>query len=122
MRGSITLSELGSKTSGTLSYLDAGGEQTVVEITNSTRKVIQGIWLDMTNLTQNGEVILYYKVDGTNYREFDFVLWNAASDSPGLYFPGPMAIGEDLKVTYEEDADEGAARNIPYAIIYTKLE
>jgi hypothetical protein len=108
--------------SGTFSYLDAGGEQTVVEITTSTRIIIEGIWLDLTTITLNGTIKLYYKVDGTNYREFSSSAFTVATDSDGVYFDLNMGITEDFKVTYTESADEGAARAIPYSIIYRDIE
>lgn len=108
---------------GTFSYLDAGGEQDVIEITNSTRKIIDAIWVDTANLTNNGTFKIYYKVDGSNYRvlsnttTIDFSLsaaYNLLSTS--------IAITSDIKVTYEEASDEGAVRNIPYSVIYEVKE
>jgi hypothetical protein len=107
---------------GTLSYLDAGGEQTVVEITTATRIVINGIWLDLTNITQNGTIKLYYKIDGANYREFASYNFVVATDSDGVYISINAGMNSDFKVTYTEDADEGAARDIPYCIIYDARE
>ena len=107
---------------GTFSYLDAGVEQTIYELTNSTRKIINGIWLDLVNMTQNGTIKLYYKIDGTNYRVIDTVDYTVGVDSVGLLISGPISITEDFKVSYTEDSDEGADRNIPYTMIYEVKE
>lgn len=110
--------------SGTFSYLDAGSEQDVVELTNSTRKTIIAIWVDAINLTNNGTFKVYYKVDGTNYRE---LVANADTITSGTdeainLITGTLAITEDLKITYEEASDEGAARDIPFSVIYETKE
>ena len=107
---------------GTFSYLDAGAEQTVLELTPTTRKIVRSIWLDMTNLTQDGAVKLYYKIDGSNYREFEEYSFAVATDSDGFLIPLGIAITSDFKITYTEDADEGAARAIPYQVILENKE
>jgi hypothetical protein len=108
--------------SGTFSYLDAGGEQDVVVITTTTRKIIHGIWLDLVNMTQDGTVKCYYKVDGTNYREFNSQAFTVSTDSDGIYLSFNMGITNALKVTYTEGADETAARDLPYSVIYETKE
>jgi hypothetical protein len=108
--------------SGTLSYLDAGGEQTVVELTTTTRKVINGVWLDLVNMTQNGTIKAYYKIDGTNYREMSSSAFVVLTDKDGFYLSLNMGITNDFKVTYTEGVDEGAARDIPYSLVYRTIE
>ena len=108
--------------SGSFSYLDAGGEQVVVKITTTTRKTIQGIWLDLVNMTQNGTIKLYYKIDGATYREFDSFAFTVLTDSDGIYINLNMGITNDFEVRYTEGAEEGAARAIPYSIIYDTKE
>lgn len=103
--------------SGTYAYLDAGAEQTIKEITATTRYTINGIFLDLVNITQDGHIKLYYKVDGTNYREFADYSFTVATDSDGVYIDLNMGMTEDFKITYTEDADEGADRDIPYSIV-----
>lgn len=107
---------------GTFSYLDAGGEQTVIELVITDRKIIQGAWLDMVNLTQDGTVKCYYKVDGANYREVSSEAFTVATDSDGWYIDLNMGVSDDFKITYTEGADEGAARNIPYAIVWQEIQ
>jgi len=107
--------------SGTFSYLDAGGEQTVIEVTPTTAEIVHGIWLDLVNMTQNGTIKVYYKIDGTNYREIESFSFTVATDSDGFYIDRTFGFGPNqYKVTYTEGADEGAARNIPYKLIREK--
>lgn len=105
---------------GTLSYLDAGGEQTVFELTTA-RVQLLGVWLDFSNLTHNFDVKLYYKVDGSNYREFDSHAFTVATDPDGVWLDVNAAIDSDFKVTVTEGDDEGAARDIPYQVFYRAL-
>jgi hypothetical protein len=112
-------------TSGTFSYLDAGGEQTIVEMATSTHYLhMRGIWLDLNTITLNGTIKVYYKVDGTNYREIKGAgdTFTVAADPDCIYLDLNIFTKADLKVTYTESADEGAARAIPYTIIYTAVE
>jgi hypothetical protein len=116
------LASISDDSSGVFSYLDAGGKQTVVTITTTTRIIIQGIWLDMTTLTQSGNVTLEYKIDGSNYAEVDVIPYAQGVDSVGMYIPLNMGITNDFKVSYTESIDEGAARNIPFSVIYSIVE
>jgi len=110
------------KESGTLSYLDAGGEQTVVEYSPGKRVTVHGIWLDLVNMTQDGTIKVYHKVDGSNYRLFKSVSFTVATDPDGQLVEINASIDSDLKVTYTEGADEGAARDLPYALIHETKE
>lgn len=109
---------------GTYSYLDAGGEQTVIELTDGSYKMLGGIWLDLSNMTQNATIKCYYKIDGTNYRALSVggtvqsYAFTVADAIDGVYLDLQIGISYDFKVTYEEGGDEGAARDIPYQIIY----
>lgn len=122
----ITAENSTSDSSGTFSYLDTGGEQDVVEITNTTRKIVNALWVDAVNLTNNGTFKVYYKVDGTNYREITdlaYTITNGTTEAVNLLaYAGGLGVTEDFKVTYEEATDEGAARDIPYSVIYETKE
>jgi len=107
---------------GNFNYLDAGAEQTIIELTITDRKIIQGAWLDLFNMTQNGTIKCYYKVDGTNYREFSSEAFTVATDSDGVYIDLNMGVSQDFKLTYTEGADEGGDRVMPYAIIWQAIE
>ena len=105
---------------GPYSYLDAGGEQDVYEDTAVTRR---RIWLVASNrnMTQTGTFRLYWMVNGVNY---DLYI-----EQPVLIAAGEerawdreFTINQPWKMTYEEDVDEGAARDIPYNIITQVIE
>jgi hypothetical protein len=107
---------------GTYSYLDAGGEQTVFELVVQQRLRISGIWLDLVNMTQNGTIKAYYKIDGSNYREFLSSDFTVLTDSDGVLININSGISHDIKVTYTEGSNEGAARDILYQMIYDVRE
>jgi hypothetical protein len=104
-----------SETAGPFSYLDAGGEQDVYEDTAVTRRKIS-VELDLNAMTQNGTVRLYRKVDGTNYRIWIEEAYNAGG-SEKVFTRDQLVTNQHFKVTYEEDADEGGDRSIPYNVI-----
>lgn len=103
---------------GTLSYLDAGGEQTIAELSDGRSRLIHSIFCDLVNMTQDGEIKVYAKVDGSNYREIDSHAFTVATDPDGVLIRGPIATHQDVKITYTEGADEGAARDLPYDVVY----
>lgn len=107
-----------TKIEGTFSYLDAGGEQTVVSITSANPKLLGGIWLDLVNMTENGTIRAYYEIDGTNSRQFLEETFTVATDDDGIYLNLNCAIDNDFLISYEEAVDEGADRAVPYQIIY----
>ena len=107
---------------GTYSYLDAGGEQTIVELTPTKRITVTGVWLDLVNMTKNGTIKAYYKIDGSNYREYDSASFLVAYDPDGLLMAVPFTVDADWKLTYEETADEGAARDILYQVFWDEKE
>ncbi len=107
-----------------LNYLDAGGEQTLVELTGTTRKIVDSVWADTAALTQNGSFEVYVKIDGTNYRLWKSVSFTVATDGAinVLAGIGPVAFNTDFKVTYTEGGDEGADRSIPVLCVYRTVE
>lgn len=102
---------------GSLSYLDAGGEQTIFEVTGTKYFFISGMIVDTNTLTQNGTFKLYSKIDGTNYRLLDSQAFAVATDD-GIILSANYAyrisIDTDFKLTYTESGDEGAARALPW--------
>jgi len=104
------------------SYTDAGGEQTIVELTATTRRLLHGVWVDLVNMTQNGTLKIYYKIDGVNYREIEAYPFTVATDSDGVYIGLTMAVTNSFKVTYTEGGDEAAVRAIPYSIVWETRE
>lgn len=115
------LKNLSTVFSGTFSYLDAGAEQTIFEFTPTGRVKLGGVFLDFNAMTLDGTIRLYLKVDGSTYRQFDDDLF-VFGDYPGLLLPLYATIESDLKITYEESADEGAARDIVYRMGYEVRE
>lgn len=105
---------------GPKSYLDAGGEQTVRENVLGTRR---RIWLNFSNrnMTQTGTFRIYFKVDGGNY---DLYVEQPVTVGAGdeRAFDAEFTVNQDWKLTYEEDVDEGAARDIPYNFIMQVIE
>jgi len=106
---------------GTFSYLDAGAKQEIFELTNTTRKIITGIYLDLRAMTKSGVATLEYKINGS-YGVLDTIDYAYGVDAEILLISGPISITEDFKVSYTEDSDEGADRAIPYSIIYEVKE
>lgn len=103
-------------------YVDAGAEQTIVELVPGTSMFeINSIFLDLVNMTQDGTIKLYLKVDGTNYRELESNAFTVATDSDGVWIDFKALIMDDFKITYTEGADEGADRVVPYQIIYRSI-
>ena len=93
----------------------------VLELTTAARKKVLAIWLDFNNLTQNMNMRLSYKIDGVNYRAFWTDTWETTEED-GALINVPRAITNDLKLELQSDALEGAARDIPYSLIYQDME
>jgi hypothetical protein len=105
-------------TTGTFAYLNAGGEQTIIEVVPSTTsEIIHSIWVDLSSLTLGGTIKLYNKIDGTNYREVESFNVSPGVTTPGFLFTPSFATNTSYKLTYTEAADEGADRNIVYRVM-----
>lgn len=110
-----------AESAGNISYVHAGGEQTVIALTAPGRIVLQGAWLDLVNITKAGTVRLYYKIDGTNYRLVEALAFDPAVDNVGFFINLNMGLVNDVKITYQEGSDEGSNRTIYYDLIYNKM-
>lgn len=128
MQNGLQKGDLSNEAIGTFVYLAGSEQQTVVEISGSTRKVVHGIWLDLINMTSDGTIQLHYKVDGTNYRtvninsqtqSYEFLSTDAAD---GIFIEYNFGIKNDFKVTYTSAGSEGSNRDIPYSVVYSTLE
>jgi hypothetical protein len=105
----------------TYAYLNAGGVQDIIEITNSQRALVRSIAIDCTELTQNGTIGFWMKIDATNYREVKTTAFTVASeDSVGWIIN--LVVNADFKITFTEGGDEGADRSLPYVLSYQLLE
>ena len=115
------ITPLTTEATGPFSYLDAGAEQDVYEDAATTTR--RKVWIEISNqnMTQTGTFRLYRKVDGVTYDQFssDPVLVAAGEDRAFSY---EFVTNQHFKVTYEEDADEGAARDIDYNVIVQAME
>ncbi len=109
-----------AESAGPFSYLDAGGEQDVVEDTAVTRR---RIWLEFSNrnMAQTGTFRIYRKVDGANYDLYaEQPVTVGAGDERA--FDAEFTTNQAWKLTYEEDVDEGAAKAIPFNVITQVIE
>jgi len=109
-----------AETAGPFSYLDAGGAQDVVEDTAVTRRHIK-LEFSNRNMTQTGTFKIYRKVDGTNY---DLYASQAVTVGAGdeRAFDAEFSTNQAWKLTYTEDADEGANRAIGFNVITQVVE
>lgn len=109
-----------TETNGPFTYTDAGGEQDVHESTAVTRRRVS-IVLSNRNMTQTGTVRLFMKVDGINYDQYDSsTVTVGAPDNRA--FDYQFVTNQNYKLTYQENADEGAARVIDFQVIEEALE
>ena len=121
--GTVATQTGSNEATGTFSVLNVLTEQVVVTISPTNKRwIVHGIWLDMVNLTQNGTIKTYFKIDGANYREVTSDAFTVATDSDGSYLTLSCGIDQDFKVTYTAGGVEGAARDLPYRIIYSIIE
>lgn len=110
----------GSEAAGPFSYLDAGGEQTVYENAAVTRRKVS-LEVSNRNMTQAGTFRLYRKVNGANYDLWSKVTVTVAAGDERVV-DAVFVTNQHWKVMYEEDADEGAARDIPYNVVLEAME
>lgn len=107
---------LGAESKGIHSHVNNLNWQEVVTISTTRRGKVLAIWLDFVNLTQNMNMRLRYKIDGTNFRPFWSDTWLVASDD-GVLINVPRGISNDLELSLQSAVLEGAARDIPYEVI-----
>ncbi len=108
-----------AETVGPFSYLDAGGEQDVVEEISSVRRRVT-VEIDLDAMTQDGTIRVYRKVDGTTYRIYTETAFTAAGAEQA--FDAQFTTNQDWRLTYQEGVDEGAARSIPFNTIIEVIE
>lgn len=109
-----------AETAGPFSYLDAGGEQDVVEDTAVTRRHIK-LEFSNRNMAQTGTFKVYRKIDGTNY---DLYASQAVTVQAGdeRAFDAEFSTNQAWKLTYTEDVDEGGNKAIPFNVITQVVE
>lgn len=74
-------------------------EQTATGATITERSMVNAIWLDMVNVTQDVTIRLYHEIDGTNARLFQENTW-LSTDDPGVLIDG-FAVYGDISVTLQ---------------------
>lgn len=111
----------GLEAAGTHSHANNLNWQNVVTITTTARHKVHAIWLDMVNLTQNTNMRMQYEIDGANPRIFWQDDWLVADDD-GVLINVPRAIADNLTLDIQSQVLEGAARDIPYKVIYEEME
>lgn len=105
-----------TETTGTFAHDEtSAAEQTVFTLTIAARAVIGGIWLDMSNVTQNTDVAVYHQIDGTNYRQFQENSW-LTTDDDGVLINGFTAY-RNVRVTLECGGGGGGSVDVPYAVV-----
>ena len=110
---------------GTTTYTDGGGddgEATVFTFSPTTRVIVHTIWFDLAAMAQNGLINCYYEADGTNSTLFSATTFTNGTTPDLVPVQGPWAIDDELICKYDEQADEGANRDIDYQVIYTYHE
>lgn len=109
-----------AENTGPFSYLDAGGEQTVFEDATLTTRRRVSIEFDLDAMTLNGTIRLSRKIDGSTYRVWSESTFIAAGAEQAFDFE--FTTNQHWRLTYQESADEGAARSIPFNVITQVLE
>jgi hypothetical protein len=116
----------GASISGTHAHADDLLWQTVFTMTPTGRRKVHSIWLDFVNFAAALQTVTYrlsYQVDGTNYRIFDSnaaAPWTIATDD-GVLIALESSIDHPLRLELQKSVAEGAARNVPYEIIYEDM-
>jgi hypothetical protein len=101
---------------GTHAHANNIGEQVAITIPAPANvSVVETIYLDLVNLTQNADIRIYYQIDGANYRVIETFNWTVGMDD-GVYFRN-IGISNPVQVTVQSTALEGAVRDIPWEYI-----
>lgn len=74
-------------------------EQTMTGATITERSMINALWFDMVNCTQDITIRVYHEIDGTNPRLFQENVW-LSTDDPGVLIDG-FAVYGDISVTFQ---------------------
>jgi len=95
-------------------------ENTIIEITTSSRQKLDSIWLDFVNLVQDVTIKVYHKIDGANYRQYDEYSWSVTEED-GILISN-VTINNDWKLTVTSTIAQGSILAIPYNYIITQME
>jgi hypothetical protein len=111
----------GEEDAGTHSHANNVNWQNVITITTDLRHKVQAVWLDFVNLTQNMNLRMQYEIDGANARTFWTDTW-LTTEEDGVLVNVPRGIAHNLTLDLQSAVLEGAARDIPYQVIYEEME
>jgi len=93
-------------------------EQTIIEETPSVFTKYHGVMLDINALTKTVSAVkVYFKVDGSNYRENVSMRLASVPASIPMLLLKEFSSDVDWKVTIQMSEAEGATRSIPYRIL-----
>jgi hypothetical protein len=109
-------------TSDTFTLANSVAEQTLLEFNVETTNIteVNQLYLDLDALTKNCTIKVYFKVDGTNYRESTAMrLTNLGSANQLALVLSELKLACDMKVTITSIELEGATRAVPYVYILT---
>jgi len=109
-------------TSDTFTLANSVAEQTLLEFNVATTNIteVNQLYLDLDALTKNCTLKVYFKIDGTNYRESTAMrLTNLGSADQLALVLSELKLACDMKVTITSIELEGATRAIPYLYILT---
>jgi hypothetical protein len=81
----------------------------------AARSKVGGIWLDMTNVTEDTTIRIKHKIDGANYRTFTTLSWLTTDDDGVLV--GPFTAYRDIQITLQCDGSGAGNVNVPYAVV-----
>jgi hypothetical protein len=116
-RDSQKLREIGdcpTAYSGNFTLTSDTDEHTIIELTPTVTTYLYNFWLDIDALTQNCTLRIYYKIDGSNYREVvPMRLANVDPANQALALKEQI-IDADWKITVQSATVEGANRTIYY--------
>ncbi len=109
-----------AETTGPYSYLDAGAEQDVVTDAVTTRR---HIWLEFSNqnMTQTGTFRIYRKIDGVTYDLYATIPVTVSAGDERA-FDVDFVTNQHWKLSYQENVDEAAARDIDFNIVTQVIE
>ncbi len=92
----------------------------------AVRRKVQSIWMDFANFAGALQTVTYrlsYMVDGVNFRIFDTnaaAPWTIAADD-GVLIALLAVVDHPLRLEIQKSVAEGAARNVPYEVIYENM-
>ncbi len=106
-----------AETADTFSFDETdAAEQTMVTVTIAKRTKIRGIWIDMTNVTQNVTIKVYHAIDGTTPVLYSTTAFTVATDPDAVLIAGFTAY-RDIAVTLKCAGGGAGAVDVPYAIV-----